>query len=107
MIGFLYYKDMKGAVPTIPQDIVKGSLSIGMVCGQLFFGIFGDALGRHRVYGKELILTITGTLLVIMLPWGNFHHNSVVAWLAVFRVLTGTGTGGGQYSVPLGVSKRN
>ena len=96
MIGYLYFKDDKGTVPTIKGDIIKGSLSIGMVCGQLFFGIFGDALGRHRVYGKELILTIFGTLMVILLPWGNLSHDSVVTWLAVFRVVTGMGTGGGM-----------
>jgi len=39
-----------------------------MILGQLLFGLFGDALGRHKVYGKELILTIFGTLLVIVAP---------------------------------------
>lgn len=97
MIGYLYFKDEKNTVPTMKGDIIKGGLSIGMVCGQLFFGIFGDALGRHRVYGKELLFTIFGTLMVILLPWGEgFSHDSVVAWLAVFRVVTGMGTGGGM-----------
>ena len=62
------------------------------------FGLFGDALGRHRVYGKELMLTLFGTMMVILMPWGDISHQSVVAWMAVFRVVTGCGTGGGTMS---------
>ena len=98
MLGYLYFADEKGKVPAVSQDIMKGSLPLGMIVGQLFFGLFGDALGRHRVYGKELILTILGTLLVICMPPSNFSHQSVVAWVACFRVLTGFGTGGGKPS---------
>lgn len=98
MLGYLYFDDNKGKVPTVSGDIIKASLSMGMICGQILFGLFGDALGRHRIYGKELILTLTGTMLVILMPWGDFSHSSVVAWMSVFRVLTGFGTGGGQSS---------
>jgi len=31
-----------------------------MIAGQPGFGLFGDALGRHKVYGKELVVTIFG-----------------------------------------------
>lgn len=97
MIGYLYY-GKKGSIPTFSGDLIKAGMAIGMVCGQLLFGIFGDALGRHRVYGKELMFTIFGTLMVILLPWGDFSHQSVVAWLTVFRIVTGVGTGGGKSS---------
>lgn len=96
MIGYLYFPDNKSKVPVVCGDVIKGSLSLGMICGQILFGLFGDALGRHRIYGKELMLTLTGTMLVILLPWGKISHDSVVAWLAVFRVVTGFGTGGGM-----------
>ncbi|KAH8888004.1 MFS general substrate transporter [Thozetella sp. PMI_491] len=94
MIGYLYFQDEGNTVPTVLSDVIKGSLSFGMIIGQCLFGLLGDALGRHHVYGKELILTICGTLLVILMPWKGFPHNSVVAWMSVFRVLTGVGTGG-------------
>ena len=99
MLGYLYFKDKKNAVPTVSADVIKGSLSLGMICGQLFFGIFGDALGRHSVYGKELMVTIFGTLMVILLPWGDISHQSVIAWVAVFRVVTGIGIGGGTPNI--------
>ena len=66
-----------------------------MIVGQLTFGLFGDALGRHKIYGKELIFTILGTLLVIVAPT-SLGHTGIVAWLAVFRVVTGLGIGGGE-----------
>ena len=68
---------------------------IGMIVGQLTFGLFGDALGRHKVYGKELIITIFGTLLLIVAPTG-LNHTGIVTWLTVFRIVTGLGIGGGK-----------
>ena len=70
-----------------------------MIIGQLTFGLFGDALGRHKVYGKELILTILGTLLLIVAP-PYLGHSGIVAWMAVFRVITGMGIGGGKLLRP-------
>ena len=66
-----------------------------MIVGQLGFGLFGDALGRRRVYGKELIFTILGTLMVVLLPWKGLSQIGVVAWISIFRCLTGVGVGGG------------
>jgi PHS family inorganic phosphate transporter-like MFS transporter len=94
MIGYIYFKGNKGSVPTLPGDEIKGSFSIGMIFGQLIFGTFGDALGRQRVYGKECLFTIFGTLLVVLLPWHGLSEKGVVVWLSVFREISGMGTGG-------------
>jgi PHS family inorganic phosphate transporter-like MFS transporter len=96
MLGYLYFEDNKNKIPTFSGDLIKAGLAIGMVCGQLGFGIFGDALGRHRIYGKELIVTIFGTLMVILMPWGHISHQGVLAWMTVFRIVTGFGIGGGE-----------
>lgn len=98
MIGYIYFKDTKHTVPAVPGDEIKGSFSIGMAFGQLLFGTLGDALGRHRVYGKECLFTIFGTLLVVLLPWHGLSQQGVVAWLSVFRAMTGVGTGGGEFA---------
>ncbi|CAD6565106.1 MAG: Inorganic phosphate transporter pho84 [Tremellales sp. Tagirdzhanova-0007] len=92
MIGYLYFP--KGSVPAIQGAEIKGALSIGMVVGQLGFGLFGDALGRHKVYGKELIFTIFGTLMVVLLPWKGMSHSSIITWLAIWRTVSGVGIGG-------------
>ncbi|KAJ5473054.1 hypothetical protein N7530_007055, partial [Penicillium desertorum] len=93
MLGYLYWQDQGGEVPTAQSDIMKGTLNVGMAVGQLMFGVLGDALGRHRVYGKELLITLFGTLMVVLLPWNNFDKQSIVAWVACFRVVTGIGIG--------------
>ena len=96
MIGYIYFKENKGSVPTIKGDEIKGALSLGMIFGQLCFGLFGDALGRRKVYGKELLFTSFGTLMVILLPWKGLSRTGVVTWIAVWRVVTGVGIGGGR-----------
>lgn len=96
MIGYIYFKDHKGAVPAFQGDQIKGSLSVGMIVGQLVFGVFGDVLGRQRVYGKECLFTILGTLMVVLLPWKGLSEANVVSWFFAFRVMTGMGTGGGM-----------
>jgi PHS family inorganic phosphate transporter-like MFS transporter len=94
ILGYLYFED--GKVPSVNSDIIKGGLSLGMVAGQLLFGVLSDVLGRHTIYGKELLLTIFGTLMVILLPWKGLSAQSVTAWVAMFRVLTGVGIGAGK-----------
>lgn len=93
MLGNLYWQDNKNAVPAIQQDTMKSALPIGMIVGQILFGIFGDAFGRQSVYGRELLLTMVGSLLVITMP-PHMSQKGVVGWVTVFRVVTGLGVGG-------------
>lgn len=93
-MGYLYFPD--GSVSAVDSDVIKGGLSLGMVAGQLIFGILSDTWGRHKIYGKELLLTIFGTLLVILLPWKGMSTQSVTAWVTIFRVVTGVGIGAGM-----------
>jgi PHS family inorganic phosphate transporter-like MFS transporter len=55
---------------------------MGMMFGQISFGLLGDTLGRHRVYGRELIVTTVGTLLCILLPWNGISQSGVIAWMS-------------------------
>ena len=98
MLGFIYFQDTDGKMETTKSDVIKGSLSLGMIVGQVMFGILGDAIGRHNVYGRELIFTMFGTLMCVLLPWRGFSHDAIVAWMSVFRVVTGFGIGGGMSS---------
>ncbi|CAK7208869.1 hypothetical protein SCUCBS95973_000258 [Sporothrix curviconia] len=91
MLGYLYWQDYKSTVPAIQQDTMKSTLPIGMILGQVLFGIFGDAFGRRRVYGHELLLAMLGTLLVITLPPQVTSQQGVITWVTVFRVVTGLG----------------
>ncbi|KAF9892875.1 Inorganic phosphate transporter pho84 [Aspergillus nanangensis] len=93
MLGYLYFQENDSEVPSVKSDIMKGGLSLGMIVGQILFGLLGDACGRHAVYGKELIITLCGTFLVILLPWNGMSIQAITAWVACFRVLTGVGIG--------------
>jgi PHS family inorganic phosphate transporter-like MFS transporter len=68
ILGYLYFQENEGSVPAVDSDIMKGGLSLGMVVGKIIFGVLGDAWGRHTIYGKELLITIFGTLFVILMP---------------------------------------
>lgn len=95
MIGYVYWNG--GSIPSLSQSIMKSGLSIGMIAGMIVFGYFGDAIGRHKVYGKELMFTLLGTFMVVMTPWNaGFSQQSVISWVTVWRVFTGFGIGGGQ-----------
>lgn len=97
MLGYVYFKDLDNHIPTTNGDVIKGSLSLGMIVGQIGFGILGDTVGRQKVYGYELMATMFGTLMCVLLPWNGLSHNSIVAWMSVWRVVTGLGIGGGEY----------
>lgn len=49
MLGYLYFADEDNKIPTLKGDTIKAALSMGMMVGQIGFGVFGDALGRHRI----------------------------------------------------------
>lgn len=96
MLGFIYWKDHKNVAGIIQGDEIKAGLSLGMIAGQICFGLLGDALGRHRIYGLELIVTMFGTLMTILLPWSGLSQRGIVAWTACWRVVTGFGIGAGM-----------
>lgn len=95
ILGYVYYKDNKNAVPTVPSSVMKGAFSLGMIVGQLVFGVLGDAIGRKKIYGKELMITIFGTLMVIVLPT-NLSHDGILGWITMWRLFTGIGVGAGN-----------
>lgn len=73
--------------------VLKASANIGNVVGQVMFGFFGDYFGRSAVYGKELIVTIIGVIMVISAP-DYLGGSGVTKWIFGFRVLMGIGIGG-------------
>ncbi|KAJ5944369.1 hypothetical protein N7516_004537 [Penicillium verrucosum] len=65
---------------------------------KLLFGVLSDVWGRHIIYGKELLLTLFGTLMVVLLPWNRMSAQSVTAWISIFRVVTRVGIGAAEKS---------
>jgi PHS family inorganic phosphate transporter-like MFS transporter len=71
MLGYIYFQEEKNKVPTFSSDVIKGSLPLGMIVGQLLFGVIGDALGRHIVYGKDSSSPYSA------LSWSSSYHGMV------------------------------
>ena len=80
--------------PPLLRGLVNAASNIGNIIGQLTFGFLGDALGRKFVYGKELIVCIIGTILVISLPNSIPTPTLKMVWIFCFRLLMGVGIGG-------------
>ncbi|TKA21998.1 hypothetical protein B0A50_08496 [Salinomyces thailandicus] len=100
IIGYLYYANEGDTVPTVPADAIKGAYAIGMIIGQLAFGLFGDALGRHKV--AKLVLTIFANLglgsfaaaivyLILLAAFKGSIHDDINHLQWVWRLLFGIG----------------
>lgn len=71
--------------------------SVGIFLGQILFGFMGGTIGQKKAYGKELMFTMFGLLMTIGAP-PSVGVSGVMAWISVFRVVTGLGIGG-DYSM--------
>lgn len=80
--------------PPLLRGAVNAGSNIGNILGQLSFGFLGDTFGRKFVYGKELIVCIIGTILVISLPNSIPTPTLKMIWIFCFRVVMGIGIGG-------------
>ncbi|KAI5117664.1 hypothetical protein M0805_009697 [Coniferiporia weirii] len=101
MLQFRLYNG--AALPANLEGLLKAAANIGSVIGQFLFGYLADALGRKRVYGKELLLIIIATILCLTTPTGSLSPNGSLIYLSVFRILLGVGVGG-DYPMSASVS---
>jgi len=96
MLGIIYYDGtMLHSHQTALSIVTLG----GSMIGQIGFGLGADIWGRRKMYGLELIITISATLGVVMSSNGitDVHSKSgsmsVIAWLLVWRFVLGIGIG--------------
>lgn len=73
--------------------VLKAAANLGCIVGQIGFGLAGDIFGRKAVYGKELMITILGTIMIISVPT-YLSAKAIFTWITCFRVLMGIGIGG-------------
>ncbi|CAF0875134.1 unnamed protein product [Brachionus calyciflorus] len=93
MMGCVYYKDNDNTVPIYIDTLIKASSHIGILIGQLLFGVASDKLGRKRIYGTELlIIVVSGAASA--LSGSTVSGMSVFAQLFIWRVFLGVGIGG-------------
>ncbi|KAG0353879.1 Inorganic phosphate transporter pho84 [Gamsiella multidivaricata] len=93
MLGYVYFKDNNNHLPAGTEGSLKGMASFGTLVGQLVFGYLGDAVGRKKIYGLELMIIILGTLCCAM-SGSNAKGSSVIQYLTFWRFVLGVGIGG-------------
>ncbi|GJJ71340.1 MFS transporter, PHS family, inorganic phosphate transporter [Entomortierella parvispora] len=93
MLGYVYYKETGGHIPSGTEGALKGMASFGTLVGQLVFGYLGDAYGRQKIYGMELMIIILGTFCCAMVG-SNAKGSTVIEYLTFWRFILGVGIGG-------------
>ncbi|KAH9003091.1 phosphate transporter [Lactarius hatsudake] len=97
MLGYVYGHTIVSSGPSPQlssnQDFgIKVAAPIGNLFGQLLFGWLADILGRKRMYGIELMIIITATLVQALA--GSGHAVNIIGVIAFWRFVMGVGVGG-------------
>lgn len=90
MLGTVYWG---GNMPPRFQVAVNVSTLLGSLVGQVLFGILADKYGRRKMYGLELVVTITASLGFAAASPGVNNSMSMIAWLVFWRIIMGAGIG--------------
>lgn len=88
MLQYVYWQN---DMPSSTETLLKVSTSVGTVIGQLGFGRLADAVGRHKIYGSELIIMITATVFQVTL--GESPAINFPAIFFFWRIVMGIGIG--------------
>ncbi|QLG72224.1 hypothetical protein HG535_0C05780 [Zygotorulaspora mrakii] len=91
-ISMMTYVFWGGNIPSSTSTLLKVSTSVGTVIGQLGFGTMADIVGRKKIYGLELIIMISATVLQCTV--GPAPGVSFPAVLTFYRIIMGIGIGG-------------
>ncbi|KAH9007940.1 phosphate transporter [Lactarius pseudohatsudake] len=97
MLGYVYGHTIVSSGPSpqlsANQDFgIKVAAPIGNLFGQLLFGWLADILGRKRMYGIELMIIITATLVQALA--GSGRAVNIIGVIAFWRFVMGVGVGG-------------
>lgn len=71
---------------------ISACIFVGAICGQLFFGFFGDIIGRNKALAITLIVATGSSFLSAVAPTGD--ATSVYGTIIFCRFLLGVGNGG-------------
>ncbi|KAK9805161.1 hypothetical protein WJX72_002836 [[Myrmecia] bisecta] len=93
LIAIIYYPHLNGKLPLTADLWLTGIALAGTLCGQVFFGILGDRLGRKKVYLLTLMLMI-GATIGQSLSASPLQGVGVMTIICFWRFVLGFGIGG-------------
>jgi len=95
MLEVVYWR---GNMPQAQAVLIELSLLAGTFFGQLLFGVLADHYGRKKMYGFELLILTTATLLIVVASKGALASTNRLAWITAWRFVMGIGIG--RSSIP-------
>ena len=90
MLSVIYWE---GTFPTRFQLGLNTATLLGSMLGQVVFGLLADRYGRRKMYGLELLVTITASLGLATSSAGVHGSMSLMALLIFWRLVMGVGIG--------------
>lgn len=93
----LYFISRVDSVDTLAYTMCTVSLMLGLLFGQILFGVFGDTLGRKRSFLGSSITMFIGSVFSIfsgILPHMTAGDKATVIEFSIFRFVLGVGAGG-------------
>ena len=84
MLSVIYWED---EFPTRYQLGLNTATLIGSMIGQIVFGMLADRYGRRKMYGLELIITITASLGFATASTGLNSSMSLIGLLIWWRLV--------------------
>jgi PHS family inorganic phosphate transporter-like MFS transporter len=93
ILGIVYYN---GLMPHSYETALSVVTLGGSIIGQVAFGLGADVWGRRKMYGVELIITISATIGMVMSSNGIDGSMSLIVWLLIWRFVLGIGIGAEQ-----------
>lgn len=89
----LYLISRVVSVDTQGYTMCTLSLMLGLLFGQILFGVFGDTLGRKRSFLGSSLTMLVGSVLSIFSGF-TFTANGTLVEFSIFRFILGVGAGG-------------
>ncbi|EJT98360.1 MFS general substrate transporter [Dacryopinax primogenitus] len=93
MLGLVYNNGLTSLGAAADLGL-KVACPIGNLFGQTLFGWMADVYGRKKMYGIELVIIITATLVQAMAAQGPNTSVTITGVLVFWRFVMGVGIGG-------------
>jgi PHS family inorganic phosphate transporter-like MFS transporter len=91
MLAIVYWN---GEIRQREKNAINLALLVGMLVGQITFGVLADRYGRKGTYGIVLIIIIIATVGLALSSRGAENSINILPWLIIWRLLMGFGMGG-------------